>query len=76
MKKGDKKAFENTNLITMLGNKLQGILYVKVDESACRLKVTDNYMTMFNGERKEDSNPNGTNPFVKNTLGEAQLARL
>ena len=71
MKKGDKKAFEKYKFdYNNLGNKLQGILYIKVDTSACRLKVTDNYMTMFNGERKEDSNPNGTNPFVKNTMGE------
>ena len=70
-KKGDKKDFARYKFdYNNLGNKLQGILYVKIDSKNCRLKVTDNYMTMFNGERKEDSNPNGTNPFVKNSFGE------
>ncbi len=53
-----------------LGNKLQGLLYVKVDEKTCRIRVTDNYMTIYNGKRVEDSNPAGTNPFVKNEMGE------
>jgi hypothetical protein len=52
-----------------VGNKLRGLLYVKVDKSACRLRVTDNFMTIFNGKRLEDSNPAGTNPFVKNDMG-------
>ena len=53
-----------------LGNKLQGLLYVRVDEKECRLLVTDNYMTYYNQKRLEDSNPNGKNPFVKNDQGE------
>ena len=53
-----------------LGNKLRGLLYVKVDTKRCRLRVTDNYMTLYNGKRMEDSNPAGTNPFVKNEMGE------
>ena len=62
----DKFKFQNNNL----GNKLQGILYVKVDTRSCRLRITDNYVTIYNGKKVEDSNPAGTNPFVKNELGE------
>lgn len=62
------KSFQLNN--NNLGNKLRGLLYVKVDEKRCRLRVTDNYMTIYNGKRMEDSNPAGTNPFVKNEMGE------
>ena len=62
----DKFKFQNNNL----GNKLQGLLYVKVDDRKCRLRITDNYMTIYDGKRIEDSNPVGTNPFVKNDQGE------
>lgn len=48
-----------------LGSKLQARFYAKVDEKKCRLRVTDNYMTIYNGKIVEDSNPVGTNPFVK-----------
>jgi hypothetical protein len=58
--------FNNNNL----GNKLRGILYVKVNDKQCNLRVTDNYMTIYNGKKLEDSNPVGTNAFVKNSLGE------
>lgn len=58
--------FNNNNL----GNKLQGLLYVKVDTRGCRLRIIDNYMTIYNGKRVEDSNPVGTNPFVKHEGGE------
>ncbi len=57
----DAFVFNNNNL----GNKLQGVLYVKVDKRHCKLRVTDNYITIYNGEVKEDSNPVGTNPFVR-----------
>lgn len=63
-KDGDKWeqfVFNNNNL----GNKLQGRVYVKVHDKKCQLRVTDNYMTLFNGEMKEDSNPVGTDFFVK-----------
>lgn len=53
-----------------LGNKLRGIIYVKLDTKACRLVVQDNYLTIYNGKRVEDSNPAGVNPFVKNEMGE------
>jgi len=62
----EKFKFQNNNL----GNKLQGLLYVKVDKRNCRLRITDNYVTIYNGKRVEDSNPAGTNPFVKNEMGE------
>lgn len=58
--------FNNNNL----GNKLQGLLYVKVDPRGCRLRIIDNYMTIYDGKRVEDSNPVGTNPFVKHEGGE------
>jgi hypothetical protein len=64
--KWEQFAFQNNNL----GNKLQGLLYAKVDKRRCRMRVTDNYMTIYNGKRIEDSNPQGTNPFVKNEQGE------
>lgn len=48
-----------------LGNKLQGLLSLKVRKEKCDLLVTDQYMTLFNGKRVVDSNPVGTNPFVK-----------
>ena len=58
--------FNNNNL----GNKLFGIVYVKVDKRKCGLRVTDNYVTVYNGKKVEDSNPNGTNAFIKNAEGE------
>lgn len=58
--------FNNNNL----GNKLFGQMYVKVDSRKCSLRVTDNYVTVYNGKKVEDSNPNGTNAFVKNELGD------
>ena len=62
----EKFKFHNNNL----GNKLQGVIYVKVDKRNCRLRITDNYATIYNGKRVEDSNPAGTNAFVKNETGE------
>ena len=53
-----------------LGNKLRGILYAKLDSKRCQLRVTDNYMTIYNSKKIEDSNPVGTNPFVKNEMGD------
>lgn len=48
-----------------LGNKLQGLLYAKVNDKRCDLHVTDMYMTIYDGKRRTDSNPVGTNPFMK-----------
>lgn len=46
-----------------LGNKLQGRLFAKVD-SRCRLRIDDLYWTLDKeGNKVEDSNPAGTNPF-------------
>lgn len=64
--KWDNFVFNNNNL----GNKLFGIMYVKVNKRSCELRVTDNYVTVYNGKKVEDSNPNGTNAFVKNAEGE------
>jgi hypothetical protein len=58
--------FNNNNL----GNKLRGLLYVDINKKSCNLKITDNYITIYNGKKIEDSNPVGTNAFVKNTMGE------
>jgi hypothetical protein len=48
-----------------LGNKLQGLLDIRVNEKRCQLIITDQYMTIYNGNRIVDSNPVGTNPFVQ-----------
>ncbi len=48
-----------------LGNKLRLVLHVRVDERRCRLRVTDNYLTIHDGRSLEDSNPGGTTPFVQ-----------
>ncbi len=53
--------FNNNNL----GNKLRGKLYAKMKTRQCYLQVTDMYSTLYNGEFKEDSNPVGTDQFVK-----------
>lgn len=57
------KQFELNN--NNLGNKLQGQLYASVNEKRCQLSVSDMYMTIYNGAKKEDSNPVGTNAFVE-----------
>jgi hypothetical protein len=54
--------FNNNNL----GNKLQGLIYLSVDQRKCRLMITDMYMTLYNGKKLEDSNPVGTNPMTQN----------
>ena len=46
-----------------LGNKLRGILYIRIDQNKCRLKVNDMYMTVYEGKKVEDSNPVGMNAF-------------
>lgn len=48
-----------------VGNTLQGVLYVKVDTQRCRVQVDDMFVTIFEGQKKEDFNPVGTNAFVK-----------
>ncbi|MFT4976114.1 MAG: hypothetical protein ACI8S6_002009 [Myxococcota bacterium] len=53
-----------------LGNKLRGVLYIKIDSRNCRLRVTDMYKFYYQGKWGEDSNPAGINPFVKNELGD------
>ena len=53
-----------------MGNKLRGVLYVKIDKRKCRLRVQDMYRFYYNGQWGEDSNPAGINPFVKNEEGD------
>ncbi len=48
-----------------LGNKLQGRLYVDIDDRRCRLSVGDYYWTIYNGRGVEDTNPVGQNPFAE-----------
>jgi len=60
---GSWKRFQLNN--NNLGNKLQGRLYVELDERRCRLIVGDYYWTLYNGKGLEDTNPVGTNPFVE-----------
>lgn len=48
-----------------LGNKLQGLLWVKINKRRCRLDIDDMFMTIYNGKRTEDYNPVGKNPFVR-----------
>ncbi len=55
-----------------LTNKLQGMIYVSIDQNNCRLNVIDHYVAYVDKKRQEDSNPNGNNPFVKNELGTLQ----
>ena len=57
----EKFVFANNNL----GNKLMGILYIAVDARKCQPRITDNYMTIYDGKKVEDSNPVGTNHFVE-----------
>jgi hypothetical protein len=59
--------FQRAN--NFLGNKLQGLLDVRVRDKKCQLMVTDQYMTIFNGQRIVDSNPVGTNPFNLDKTG-------
>lgn len=55
-----------------LNNKLQGVVYVSIDQNNCRLNVIDHYVAYVDKKRQEDSNPNGNNAFVKNELGDLQ----
>ena len=55
------KLFELNN--HNLGNKLQGRIYLKVDDKRCKLSFTDMYFTIYEGKAVEDTNPVGINPF-------------
>lgn len=63
------RASESWKMFSMVNNNVanvvQGLLYAKIDERNCRIKVDDMLVTVYNGKRKEDFNPVGTNPFVK-----------
>ena len=61
----DWKKFQFLN--NFLGNKLQGRLYVDIDDKQCRLSVGDFYWTIHNGRPIEDTNPVGQNPFVSDS---------
>ena len=68
--KGGREFALYQNQHNSLMNKLQGVVYASVDKEKCLFKVTDHYITYHNGTKLEDSNPNSTNTFVKNELGE------
>ena len=48
-----------------LGNKLQGRLYVDIDDKRCKMTIGDFYWTIYNGKGIEDSNPVGQNLFAE-----------
>jgi hypothetical protein len=68
--KGTPREAEYQRTYNSMGNKLRGVLYIKIDARRCRLRVQDMYRFYYNGNWGEDSNPAGINPFVKNEEGE------
>ncbi len=48
-----------------VGHAIQGFMYVKVQPKKCNIRVQDFFYTIHDGVKKEDSNPVGTNDFVK-----------
>lgn len=50
-----------------VGHAIQGFMYVKVQPKKCNIRVQDLFYTVHDGVRKEDSNPVGTNDFIKGT---------
>ncbi len=48
-----------------VGNQLQAIVYAKINDRKCNLKIDDMFMTVYQGNRMEDYNPMGSNDFVK-----------
>ena len=56
-----KKKKENKNL----GWKLEGMLYIRLDEKRCRLKISDMYATYVEGKRIEDFNMGGQSSYVR-----------
>jgi len=46
------------------GWKIEGMLYVRVNDKRCRLQVSDMYATFLEGERVEDFNPGGESPYI------------
>ncbi|MEO0601961.1 MAG: hypothetical protein AAF211_11035, partial [Myxococcota bacterium] len=57
----DKFRIINNNV----GNKLQGRIYVDVDDKKCRLNISDSYWTIVNGRAMETANIVGRSPFVE-----------
>jgi len=47
-----------------LGWKLEGMLYIRVDQKRCRLKVSDMYATYVEGKRIEDFNVGGQSSYL------------
>lgn len=50
---------------TGLGNKLQGRMYVDIDDNKCRLNISDAYWTIAGGVARETANIVGRSPFVE-----------
>ena len=58
-------------LYNSIGKRQMGILYAKVDTTACTLQVTDNFGALANGDFIEDAaSVVGTNKFLKHTTGD------
>ena len=58
-------------LYNSIGKRQMGILYAKVDTTACTLQVTDNFGALANGDFIEDAaSVVGTNKFLKHTSGD------
>ncbi len=51
-----------------LGWKLEGMLYIRLDDKQCRLKISDMYATYVKGERVEDFNMGGQSAYVKSEI--------
>lgn len=56
------KNFTITN--NNVANTLQGLIYAKIDTKRCRIQIDDMFATIYEGARKEDFNPVGSNAFV------------
>ncbi len=48
-----------------LGWKVEGMLYIRVDDKQCALKVSDMYATYIEGKRVEDFNVGGQSKYVR-----------
>jgi hypothetical protein len=58
-------------LYNSIGKRQMGLLYAKVNTTACNLLITDNFAALANGEFVEDAASTvGTNAFLKHKSGE------
>ena len=70
-KKDGKWEGMNQRLYNSIGKRQMGLIYAKVNATACNLMITDNFGALSNGEFIEDAaSIVGTNAFLKHTSGE------